>query len=166
MDLMPDALAVYLNDHLAGSAFGEDLAKELATDHQDKPFGAELQRIAEQISEDKRSLELLLEQLDITPSTLKELTGWVGEKLSKLKLATGAESSTHVRRLLSIETLCIGVNGKRMLWRNLKEVEGIHPALKAAGLDGLRERAESQLESLERIRLEIARNVLGSDSAV
>lgn len=159
---MSDALSVYLNDHFAGSAFGTDLSRQLAEDHSEEPWGPRLEEISQQIAEDKRSLQELMEQLDISPSTLKELTGWVGEKLSKIKLATGAESETHVRKLLSIETLCIGVDGKRMLWRNLKEVEGVHPALKAADLDRLQARAESQLSDLEEIRLEIARRVLGS----
>lgn len=160
---MADALSVYLNDHLAGSTFGSDLAKDLADDYADAPWGGDLTRVAREIVEDKKSLQNIMEDLEISQSSLKEAGGWIGEKLSKLKLSTGAESSTHVRRLLSIETLCIGVYGKLTLWRNLKEIEGHHPALKAADLDRLSQRAESQKDALENIRLEIARNVLLAD---
>jgi len=48
--MLGSLLAIYLNDHLAGSAAGADLAARLAAENRsDARFAAALERLAEEI---------------------------------------------------------------------------------------------------------------------
>jgi hypothetical protein len=64
--------------------------------------------------------------------------------------------------LLAVESLALGVRGKLGLWRALEQVTDRHPGLAQFELPKLAERAETQLELLERERLAIARRTLSA----
>ena len=67
-----DYLETYLNDHLAGSTTGLDLAKRMADSHADDPkLGPELDRIAREIEEDRDQLKQAMERLDFSENKIK-----------------------------------------------------------------------------------------------
>src|SRR5215207_11366798 len=53
------ALDVYLNDHLAGSTMGLDLARRLASQGEGTPVGKVMGAIASEIERDRETLERL-----------------------------------------------------------------------------------------------------------
>jgi hypothetical protein len=59
-------LPIYLNDHLAGSTVGIELARRASRSNRESPeFGAPLERICEEIEADKVSLEEVMTALDV-----------------------------------------------------------------------------------------------------
>jgi hypothetical protein len=60
---------------------------------------------------------------------------------------------------MALETLTLGVQGKLALWKALKQITGVHPALAGPRLDDLIRRAQAQHDALERERLTSAPTV-------
>jgi hypothetical protein len=144
-----ELLDAYLNDHLAGSAAGIELAEKLLANNEGTPFGAVLQTLAAEIKEDRATLEGLMGRLGIEKSTVKQATGWVFEKLSRVRFDRRLTGSSDLARLLETETLSLGIEGKLLMWRALQQVG----ELDAAELDRLAGRARRQREALEPYRL-------------
>jgi hypothetical protein len=148
------ALSTYLKDHLAGSRGGLALARRIASGADDAGERERVDRIADEIAEERELLEELMRSLDVTPSRLKAATGWAGEKLSALKLNT----SRGDRRVLEYEAMIMGVTGKLELWRSLSQLSnGEGWIVSGERLNELSGRAESQRERLEELHDETAR---------
>src|SRR5262249_54023608 len=156
----PTGLTTYLNDHLAGAVAGSELANQIGSEYADTSFGPFLTELANEIEQDKATLEGLMQRLGITPSPIKQLAGWVGEKLSRLKLSETMTTDQDLKRLLEFETLSLGIEGKLAMWRALIEVSQSHPELAATDLKTLAKRAESQRATLEDHRIQIVRQAL------
>lgn len=155
---MPESalLAVYLNDHLAGATGGGELARRLAA--AESGWAPELSRIADEIAEDRAALLELMRRLEVKPSLYKPWLAWFGEKVARLKPNRRVVQRSPLSRLLELETMRIGVEGKAMGWRALRESGD--PRLPGDKLDGLLERAHRQSDELERLRLRAAAEVL------
>ena len=149
-------LGIYLNDHLAGSVAGIELAKRSASNNRDTEFGRTLEGLVAEIEEDRRTLEGLMDSLDIPRDRLKQGGGWLAEKVGRLKLNGSLLGYSALSRLVELEGLMLGVRGKLALWHALQRVATVEPGLRSANLEELATRAESQLEELERMRLEAA----------
>jgi hypothetical protein len=145
-------LGIYLNDHLAGSTAGRDLAQRAAGSNRGTDYGDELEALAEEISEDRAVLEQLMDRLDIGVDRLKVAAAWAGEKAGRLKLNGSLTSYSPLSRLTELEALSLGVSGKQSLWKNLETVVDADPALAEFDLNGLAQRAQSQLDRLESLR--------------
>jgi hypothetical protein len=151
---------IYLQDHLAGASAGTELAKRTAGSNSDNDYGPELARIAREIEEDRGALIEIMDSLGANRSHLKEAGAWVGEKLGRLKPNNSILSYSPLSRLIEIEGLMLGVSAKRSLWRALQERFG--EELAGHHLSELLRRADDQRERLERLRLQAARDALGS----
>ena len=151
-----EALVVYLNDHLAGSAAGVELASKLRDNNQGTELGKAMVALHHDISEDRDSLEELMRHLDLERHPVKEAAGWVLEKLSRLRLSPAVTGSTELTRLLETEALSLGIEGKLSMWLSLKEAAAGDPRLAAADYDRLIERARGQRRALEPHRLAAA----------
>jgi len=97
-----------------------------------------------------------MEQLGVVRSGPKQLAGKVLETLSRLRLNERVTGSAHVTRLMELETLSLGIEGKLSLWRSLGQVTGSRPELAGFDLPGLETRAVDQRAGLEPFRLEAA----------
>ncbi|MGH3902077.1 MAG: hypothetical protein ACRDTA_28265 [Pseudonocardiaceae bacterium] len=153
-------LETYLNDHLAGSAMGSDLASKISSEYADTPFGPFLAELAHGIEQDKVTLEGLMERLGIQRSPVKQAAGWIAEKASRLKLSGTMTGDQNLKRLLEFETLSLGIEGKLSLWRTLLEVSDSYTELVATDLARLAKRAETQRSDLEGHRLRVAKEAL------
>src|ERR687891_2864563 len=69
-------LSIYLNDHLAGAIAGTELARRALHNNRQTPLAAGLQRIVEEIEEDRRSLESLMDRVGATRNPLKAVAAW------------------------------------------------------------------------------------------
>ena len=72
-----DPLEVYLNDHLAGSAAGIELAGKLRDNHQGTEFGEIMTALHRDISQDRDALEELMRHLEVERHQVKEAAGRV-----------------------------------------------------------------------------------------
>lgn len=153
-------LETYLNDHLAGSVTGSELAKKISSEYAGTQFGPFLAELAREIEQDKATLEELIQRLGIQRSPIKQGAGWIAEKASRVKMSETMTGSQDLKRLLEFETLSLGIEGKLSMWRALIEVSDSHSELAATDLASLAKRAETQRSTLEDHRLEIVNAAL------
>jgi hypothetical protein len=153
-------LAVYLNDHLAGSVLGSELMRRVARENRGSPLGAFLEQLLEDVLRDKQTLESVLEATAVRRSPIKPRVAWALEKVGRLKLNGRIREYSPLSRLLELEGLTAGIAAKRSLWQALGLAAD--PRLAEFDFDALRLRAEAQLEEMEPHRQEAARLVLRS----
>jgi hypothetical protein len=151
-----DALGVYLNDHLAGSAAGLELAEKLRDNNQGTELGRVMAAVHRDITHDRGTLEELMARLDVKQHPVKEAAGWALEKLSRLRLNPALTGSAELTRLLETEALSLGIEGKLAMWLALKEAAESDRRLAGTDFDRLIERARDQRRSLEPHRLAAA----------
>jgi hypothetical protein len=154
-----ETLAEYLNDHLAGSVGAVELAERTIRENHGDPFAERLSRLLEDIREDQTVLEGLIERLGTGQNPLKKAGAWLAEKAGRLKLG-GTDEPRGLSRLEVLETLAMGIHGKRALWRALRAVAERHDVLHGLDLDLLERRAREQHDEVEHMRLEVAKIVL------
>jgi hypothetical protein len=95
----------------------------------------------------------LMERMGVAKNPVKQATGWVAEKASRVKFSGVLSGEPEHGAFLALESLSLGVEGKRSLWVALAEVQEHYPALQATSLATLIERAEAQRTTLELERL-------------
>jgi hypothetical protein len=153
-------LGIYLNDHLAGAIAGSELAKRAARNNEGTPLGAFLDRLTTDIDEDRRALETLMNDLGVKKDLVKDAAAWMAEKVGRLKLNGRLVGYSDLSRLVELEGLSLGVEGKLAMWRNLSRVRQRYPALKETDIEELIQRAEAQRRELEQARQEAAEKAL------
>ena len=141
------AVATYLKDHLAGSASGVSLARQIAEGSDDQAERREMEGIAGDIEADRRSLLALMKRLEVSPSLVKQAGAWIGEKIGRIKL----NASNPDRRLLQYEAMIMGVTGKLELWRSLQHASNGDSTLNPEEVRALAKRAEDQRLRLEKL---------------
>ena len=149
-------LAAYLNDHLAGSVAGRDLARKLSNSNAATTSGPTLSELTADIETDRMTLEELMDRLGVPKDPVKQAGSWTIEKLGRLRFVPALTGSPALSQLMELETLSMGVYAKRSLWQALREMPDVQARLTGADLDTLVKRAEEQLERLERLRLSSA----------
>jgi hypothetical protein len=145
-------LSIYLNDHLAGAIAGTELAKRAAKNNRENEFGDFLSQLRDDIDGDRRSLEQIMEALQIRRNFPKDAAAWLSEKVGRLKLNGQITGYSNLSRLVELEGLALGINGKQCLWKTLKELSGDDDRIDPAEVDRLIERALSQAIRLEEER--------------
>jgi hypothetical protein len=151
-----DQLGVYLNDHLAGSAAGIDLAARLRDNNQGTAFGDDMAALHRDIAQDRDALEELMTRLGVERHPVKEAAGSVLEKLSRLRLNPAITGSDELTRLMEAEALALGIEGKLGMWMALKEAAAADAHLAGTDFDHLIERARGQRRAIEPHRLAAA----------
>ncbi len=156
-------LNVYLNDHLGGAMLGSDLAGQIRDQNEGTPLGELMTRIADEIEEDRQTLLDLMEALDVSRNPVKQATGWVAEKASRVKFSGATSGEPDHGTFMALESLRLGVAGKRCMWIALQQVRGDYPELANTDLERLIERASSQGDELERERIAAGAAALARD---
>jgi len=151
---------VYLNDHLAGAAAAVELIETIRSNNEGTPLDAYLAGLATDVAADKATLGRIMEALGVPQSAVKQAGGKVLERLSRLRLNQRITGSAAVSRLMEIETLSLGIEGKLALLRSLQTIVGTRPELAAFNLPELADRAIAQRAGLEPHRLEAAAEAL------
>jgi hypothetical protein len=150
-DASTRVLAVYLNDHLAGSTVGVELARRAAGEHEGTELGGFLARLATEIAEDRDALRRVMDAVGARPDRAKVALAWVGEKVGRLKLNGRVLGRSPLSPVVELEVLEIGITGKLLLWRLLREQQ--LPGSAAVDLDDLIARAERQRDEVEEQRI-------------
>jgi hypothetical protein len=155
-------LGTYLNDHLAGSTVGLELARRARGSNEGSEYGKVLERIAAEIEEDRDALQKLMDAFDIKRDRPKVLAAWMGEKLGRLKPNGRLLSYSPLSRLIELEMLALGITGKLSLWEALSQVAGEDARLDPAELSRLSERAERQRAEVWKLRQRAAGEALSA----
>jgi len=147
-------LAIYLNDHLAGSQAALEILDRL---------GEKGAALKSEIEQDVEVVKNLMATLGISQSPIRKATGWVGEKLLAIKNLVDDRSGGPLAQLELLEALSLGIEGKLALWLALDAATSVEPALAILTYDRLAERALKQRADVERWRLEAAKAALIMD---
>jgi hypothetical protein len=145
-----DNIALYLNDHLGGSAAALQLLDSL-TEDADPKLAELLEAIQAEIMEDREVLLGIMHSLDVEPGTVKQAAGRIAGAAMRLQASEAVTHSAELSRLLRLERLVLGISGKIAGWTALGATQD--PRLVGVDIDALVERARSQLIRLEPYRL-------------
>jgi len=156
-----EQLGSYLNNHLAGSTVGLELARRCRDHAADAPGRRELDGVVTEVGEDRETLLGVMRGLGVRPDPVRQGLAWLGEKATRLRLGLPFAGSRELARLLELEALALGVEGKRGLWEALRRTAPGHPAVAGLPLAELAARATRQRELLERHRLAAAVRAFG-----
>lgn len=157
-----DYLKIYLEDHYAGSTVGIELARRIAKQNEGSAYGDQVAQLAVEIEEDQAALRGIMDAVGVDPNRVKVAGAWLGEKAGRLKLNGHLTSYSPQSRVIEIEGLELGVSGKLLLWRALRNVADLVPELQPEQLERLIERAEEQQTRLEELRLVAVREAVAS----
>jgi hypothetical protein len=149
-----DLLGTYLNDHLAGSTVGLELAHRARSSNEGTALGRFLQELEAEIEADRAALEAVMDRLGVGRDRLKVAAGWMAEKVGRLKPNNRLFGYSPLSRLIELEALALGVEGKRSLWEALRELND--PELAEFDFEALLERARRQRDSLHERRVAAA----------
>jgi len=152
----PDSLlAIYLNDHLAGSTVGVELARRARGANSGSELGQLLDRLGREIEEDRDALGAVMDAVGARRDRLKKAAAWLGEKAGRLKLNGQLTGYSPLSKLIELEGLNLGIEGKSRLWAVLGELSD--PRLSSFDFPALAQRAERQRSELEPFRLAAGR---------
>jgi hypothetical protein len=156
-------LDIYLNDHLAGAAFGVALSQRALARNVGTTLGEFLARLQAEIVADKDMLETIMARLGADRSPVKPAGAWTLEKVGRLKLngRVRARGRSPLSRLQDLEGLQLGVTGKRSLWEALAVAFPEDERLADIDFASLIERADRQLSEIAEHRRAVAREALG-----
>jgi|HubBroStandDraft_4_1064222.scaffolds.fasta_scaffold399034_1 hypothetical protein len=155
---MSEALATYLQDHLAGSVHAVGLLEFMRDEHAGEPLGQFASDLLTEIESDREVLRRLAEGVGSGASASKELGAWFGERLSRIKLHHHTDDGLGTFEAL--EFLELGIGGKLALWRALGAAAPTDARLKGIDFEHLAARAEFQQSQVEERRLEAAQVAL------
>lgn len=153
-------LRIYLQDHLAGSTGGVELARRAQSANRGTTYGDPLAKLADEIEADRRALEGIMDDLGFGADRAKNIAFWAAEKAGRLKLNGRLTGYSPLSRMVELEGLIGGINGKLSLWRSLLQIAPQEPRLDADRLDRLVERGQDQLARVEKLRDRAAREAL------
>lgn len=154
-------MTIYLNDHLAGSTFGVELARRSCSSNRGTDFGPELEQLVIDIEADRDELESIVTALERPKDQIKPAMAWVAEKAGRLKPNGQLTGYSPLSRVIELEGLSAGVQGKLGLWRALRKIAPREPRLDAGNLDRLIARAEAQLDRIAGLHARASEIALG-----
>lgn len=155
-------LRIYLNDELFLGTAGRELAKRSLRANQGTELGGFLDRLVREVAEDVATLERLMQRLGIPRSQVKRTFAIVGERVGRLKLNGRIRSYSPLSRLWELEALALGIDGKRLLWQNLRDATDAPTRAPEIDLAALIEHAERQRAEIEPFRADAARKAFAS----
>lgn len=139
-------LAIYLNDHRAGAEGAEALARRSARSNADNMVGDYLgNEFLPELLDDRALLEALRKRFEVRSNPAKQIVARIAEFVGRAKLNGALAGPTPLGRVLELEALISGVNGKRQLWRTFAALKADDPDLFEQRLA----RAHEQLVRLE-----------------
>jgi len=107
----------------------------------------------------------MLAALDVPVRAYKSWATWTAERLGRLKLNGRLLRRSPLSRVLDLEAMLLGVEGKAAGWRTLRARAESDTRLDAGRLDALIDRAYLQIDELERLRVKAAAEVFGGVDA-
>ena len=150
-----------MNDQLALGVVWREVARRSQKSNDGSELGDALSRVATGIAEDVATFEQIMDRLGIARSPLKPRLAIVGERLGRLKLNGRLREYSPLSRFEELDFLRMGIDGKLVLWQNLRDLAGLAARLPDVDFDRLIERARQQRDEIELFRVEAGQQALG-----
>lgn len=155
-------LRIYLNDHRAGSVAGKALAARCRSSNSGTPLASYLTELLQELDEDSAIVDALMSSENFAPNPAKLAFGKIAEVAGRLKFNGHLQSYSPLSRLLELEALIAGVRTRQRMWRAFQAAGVMLPT---GDLATLADRADRQVEVLERFHSETASSVFGTDDS-
>jgi hypothetical protein len=155
---MSDPLATYLHDHLGGARAAIELLAAMRDQQKDKALGDFAAHLLAEVEADRDTLQRLAEKVGGGSNLIKELTGWLGEKATRLKV--GPDPANPFAAFEALEFLALGVRGKLGMWLALDVAASDDPRLSGFDFKQLATRAETQYQQVEQHRMQMVKIAL------
>ncbi|HEX9968431.1 MAG TPA: hypothetical protein VGB06_10860 [Solirubrobacterales bacterium] len=104
----------------------------------------------------------MMERLGFARDRVKTTTATVAERVGRLKLNGRLRGYSPLSRFAELDFLAMGIEGKKILWANLRDFGGLSRRLPGVDFDELIRRAQSQRDELEPFRARVGRETFGS----
>jgi hypothetical protein len=150
-------LAIYLNDQLALGTGWRELARRAASGAEAPEARAALELVATGVAEDVETFESIMERLGIARDRVKPLLATAGERFGRLKPNGHLRTPSPLSPFVELDALAMGIDGKRLLWENLRDLAGLGDRLADVDFDELIARAQAQRDELEPFRAQAGR---------
>ncbi len=142
-------LAIYMNDQLALGVLWREIARRSARANHGTPAGEAIEDVARGISEDVETFERMMSDLGIPMTPAKPMLALAGERFGRLKLNGHLRGYSPLSRFEELDFLVMGIDGKVVLWENLRDLANLGERLPDVDFDGLIQRARAQRTALE-----------------
>ena len=127
------------------------MAARLAQENADSPWGPDLASISDQIRSDQQALAEIRAHLHSNGGAVKKAVALAGERLARLKPNGRLLRYSPLSRVLELEALISGVSAKQRLWVTLQAIDQSEELFATFDLEGLEDRANTQLDLLRSI---------------
>ena len=119
-------LGIYLTEQQPSrlEPVGIELARRGAKAYAATELGAFFAGLAAEIEADRETLKALMAANGIVPQRYKRAAAWAGEKVARLKFNGALIRRSPLTPFVELETLAIGIHGKRLLWQALRATAG------------------------------------------
>jgi len=152
-----------MNDQLAAGVLWREVARRSQRNNQGTELGATLELVAEAIAEDVATFEQIMKRAHIPRNPIKPRLAVVGERLGRLKLNGRISSYSPLSRFVELDFLAMGIDGKKLLWANLRDLTHLSWRLPDIDFDQLIERAQWQRDKIEPFRARAGQQALDAD---
>jgi len=153
-------LAIYMNDQLALGVLWREIARRSARANHGTPTGEALASVATAIAEDVQTFETIMQRAGIPKQPAKPVLAMAGERIGRLKLNGRLKGYSSLSRFEELDFLVMGIDGKVVLWSNLRDLAGLGARLPDVDFDGLIARARGQRKQLEPFHAQAGRGAL------
>jgi hypothetical protein len=158
-------LRIYMNDQLALGVAWREVAKRAQGENDGTALGEALRRVATGIAEDIETFEAMMDRLGFGRDRVKTTAATVAERLGRLKLNGQVRGYSPLSRFAELDFLAMGIEGKKILWVNLRDFGDLRSRLPDADFDELIRRAQAQRDELEPFRARSGREAFGATTA-
>jgi|SRR5205823_790512 len=153
----------YLNDHLAGSVGALELIDHWSKLFDGKPLAKFLAELRGDVEADQETLRELMRALGTKESGVRPAGAWVAEKFSRARFAVAGNEIGGLGLVLALETIVMGITGKKLLWRALAASD--LPRKGNIDFVEMEQHAEKQIARVELERMRAAREALSRNRA-
>lgn len=157
---MTELLGIYLQDHETAATAATRRFRRVAETHTDLAIRAAVALLADEVEADHQELVDIMAVLGHEPSRAKQLGAVAAEAVGALKPNGRVVSRSPLTDVVELEALTLAVTGKRLGWELLLLRPAIARRIGEDRLQRLIERAQTQAEQLDRLRLACADPVL------
>ena len=158
---MSEFLPIYMSDQLALGVLWREVAWRSQRANEGTDVGDALRRVATGITEDVETFERIMARLGIPRSRVKTTFALVSERVGRLKLNRRLWSYSPLSRFLELDFLAMGIEGKKLLWANLRDLGAVGERVPDVDFGQLIERAERQRADLEPFRVRAGHAAFG-----
>ncbi|HVF77613.1 MAG TPA: hypothetical protein VNA28_04905 [Solirubrobacteraceae bacterium] len=152
-----------MTDHLALGCFARELARRAQRAHDGTELGDALARVAEDgIAQDIALYEQMMVKLGYSPRSPKVLLAIAGERAGRLKPNGRLRRRSPLSSFEELDFLTMAIEGKVVLWENLRDLAGLAERLPDVDFDRLISRAHGQRTELEPHRMRAGRAALSA----